>query len=242
MKIGIFGDSFADPFKNNPTKSWIDILAENYDIACFGHRGTSLYFSAKLLEENYSKFDKCVMMVTHPGRIEFPREIEKLLLNEIADCPNMFSRHITSHGQADLKFKNFKELGKSKTANAYKAAMDFYTYLHDEEKESYIHNIIVKYLKDKFPNLILLRISSATNLPNMPISDISIMETNKWGAFKFQPGFGFNECRNCHLTEANNVILGNKIVDMLQGKHVDLKITDFVHPAAEEKDFYIKKI
>ena len=78
MKIGIFGDSFADTLvcdKEEVSKhniiGWPDLLKTEYNIVNFSRGGTSLFYSYMLFKEKQTDFDKiifvrkCVNMVLH---------------------------------------------------------------------------------------------------------------------------------------------------------------------------------
>jgi hypothetical protein len=69
MKIGVFGDSFAD---SNTSKSiWWKYLAEQYqhDVECFGESGSSLVFSATKLLNSYQNYDLVIWCATSSNRL-----------------------------------------------------------------------------------------------------------------------------------------------------------------------------
>ena len=55
MKIGVFGDSYAD--KNAGNDVWFNRLFLDYshDVTSFGEMGSSIMFSATLIQEHFSK-------------------------------------------------------------------------------------------------------------------------------------------------------------------------------------------
>jgi hypothetical protein len=71
MKIGVFGDSFADP---NPWRetSWVHYLGneENIEIETFASSGTSHWWSYKKFLKNYTKFD--VVIFCHTSHMRWP--------------------------------------------------------------------------------------------------------------------------------------------------------------------------
>lgn len=76
MKIGVFGDSYADP---NPWRetSWIHYLGteENIEIETFSASGTSHWWSYKEFLNNYTKFDVVIFCHTSPMRWPYlPKE------------------------------------------------------------------------------------------------------------------------------------------------------------------------
>jgi len=233
MNIGIFGDSFADNNKANPTKNWIEVVADHFNVTCFGRSGTSLYYSLKLLEENYSKFNKCVLIATWPGRTELSsRALFSLLDN---NTRNTIRLELPSLSQCEYQIEYYKKQNNNSAVKAFEAARDYFVYLHDDKKEQYIHNALVEYAKNKFSNLLIIKISDC-------LVDVFQMENKIWNIEKKKHQFDYNDLRNCHMTEANNIIFGNKVVEMLQGKEVTLRLKDFVKPVLEDKNFYIKTL
>lgn len=73
MKIGIFGDSFADEHMKNG-KSWIECLREDYDydaVTSFGYGGTSIEWSYNNFLINVDNFDFIIFLLTDERRIHF---------------------------------------------------------------------------------------------------------------------------------------------------------------------------
>lgn len=71
MKIGIYGDSFADHHTDSKHIAWYNILS-NYipgsTVTCYGKKSTSVYYSYKKFLETYSEFDKVIFLITNPDR------------------------------------------------------------------------------------------------------------------------------------------------------------------------------
>ena len=70
MKIGVFGDSFAN---RNDTHAWWNYLSSEHGhhVRCFGEAGSSLSFSVDLLEVNHQDFDHVIWCATSTNRISF---------------------------------------------------------------------------------------------------------------------------------------------------------------------------
>lgn len=71
MKIGVFGDSFADENMQSG-KSWISWLRENDDITSvtsWGIGGTSLEYSYQKFLENHNDYDRIIFLATEPNRM-----------------------------------------------------------------------------------------------------------------------------------------------------------------------------
>lgn len=68
MKIGIFGDSFANHNFAHSEKSWMNVLRDNHDVSVFGEAGSSILFSAKRILWNYHDYDLIIWCLTGPWR------------------------------------------------------------------------------------------------------------------------------------------------------------------------------
>lgn len=79
MKIGIFGDSFADPVdevRRVAPYSWFNIFASNFSEPCkvetHGTGASSLFFSYQKFLKHYQKYDVIVVCVTGASRYPKP--------------------------------------------------------------------------------------------------------------------------------------------------------------------------
>jgi hypothetical protein len=83
MKIGIFGDSFADEHMKN-RKSWIECLRENYDydtVTSFGYGGTSIEWSYNNFLTYGSNYDFVIFFLTDERRMHFIDKDRELLFH-----------------------------------------------------------------------------------------------------------------------------------------------------------------
>ena len=73
MKIGIFGDSFADnknggtPF--NQEVSWPSLLSNKFNVTNYSKAGSGVEYSLSKLFEFASKYDKLILTLTSPVRL-----------------------------------------------------------------------------------------------------------------------------------------------------------------------------
>lgn len=70
MKIGVYGDSFADYQLSAKTFHWSNIVASklNAVVTNFGYSSASLFHSYKEFLKNYTEHDLIIFTVTHPDR------------------------------------------------------------------------------------------------------------------------------------------------------------------------------
>jgi hypothetical protein len=75
--IGIFGDSFGDPGKNQYSKlHWSNLISQrlNTNVVNYCESGSSQYFSYKTFLENHGKYEDIIFVVTDPYRYVVPIE------------------------------------------------------------------------------------------------------------------------------------------------------------------------
>ena len=75
LKVGIFGDSYADPishghdnFKDMDKLGWPNLLKSNYEVGLHGKTGSSIFYSYQQFLKYHEQYDKIVFVVTNPER------------------------------------------------------------------------------------------------------------------------------------------------------------------------------
>ena len=229
MKIGIFGDSFADPTQMNPTPTWSSILSEKHEVDNYAIMGSNLYYSASLILKTFQRYNKVILVVTQPGRLMIPEyytvpEQRKRFIAGIGTIPDL---------ESDIK-PNESYLNKF-----YQAARQYLTLLQDLNYEKYIHSLMLKDLSSKISNLILIPAFKDSGAPESINSmfDIYLKECKAWGE-TMQSARLYKDIRNCHMTAENNAIFADKVEEWINGAPVYINVDDFVAPA--NKEFYLK--
>lgn len=232
MKIGIFGDSFADIKKYNSTPNWIDLLKERYDkVQSFGSMGTNLYYSMKIFINQYKNFDKNIFMITSPFRIwanRFP----------IYPQSRQFFQGINSVEQSiDFEKENNKNSHSLYTnIKILEAVQVYYSYIQNIEEETYKHGLMIKEILSLDPNTLLVPCYN-TSMPNIDVGLFNIFEKENaaWGIDDTTTV----DTRNCHMTAENNAILSQKMIACIDNNiSFSLNIDDYVTPM--NKEFYIR--
>jgi coenzyme F420-reducing hydrogenase delta subunit len=81
MKIGIFGDSFAEATYGRPGScipgSWTNLLKEKYEVRSYGLGGTGLDYTYYEYRQNYHKYDYNIVICSALHRQTLFGEIEK---------------------------------------------------------------------------------------------------------------------------------------------------------------------
>lgn len=244
IKLGIFGDSFADdtglwvPGKfENVGPSWIDHLrlTGKYEIENFALGGSSTYYSKRLFDQHYDRFDQIIFVATFPnGRLEISN-FEKYVEN----LPKQFF-NVSSVLDAEKNIHKFNSFEKI-LLNALK---QYYVYLQDDFYDSTVHSIMLEDAQIKFPNIVFIP-GFAPSVPWLE-SDPMIKIAQKEQAF-----FNLNDsipnaedlydARKCHMCEENHEIFAKKVLEFLDGAPVKLNINDFVNPTREKSHYFRKR-
>lgn len=227
MKIGIFGDSFAS-LKLNPTPTWVDILSKKYDITNHSVSGSNLYYSVEQIKKFHLEYDKIVLVVTEPGRLQ---------ISDWIPVDSKSNQFVT--GRFDSKYLN------NLTSNPYEihtwsAANQYFTYLQNNNYDVYIHNLMVKELKEIRPDIILIPafLNSWANVKGASMHHIFLKENTEWNIGWIDTIEKYDDLRNCHMTAENNAIFAEKAEQWINGEPVHINLDDFV--TTTNKDFYLK--
>jgi hypothetical protein len=234
MKIGVFGDSFSNlKFEQNPTPTWVDILSKKYDVTNFGLNSSNLYYSIELIKKNYLDYDKIILVVTAPGRLKISKWIP-------VDNP-MYQFII---GLYDPKYLIKKPEDLDQLERSYlEAGNQYFTYLQDDTYDRYIHNLMLKDVKELKPDIILIPafLNSWFNVNGFGMNNISSKENTAWNlTWKKIIEEKYIDLRNCHMSIENNAIFAEKAEQWINGEPVYIDLNDFV--TTTDKDFYLKKI
>lgn len=217
MKIAIFGDSYAA--KGCPTSvpnEWATLLSKknnNYKIQNFAKCGTSLWWSYDLFLNNYKNFDLIIFVITRFGRL--PLVIDG---SGVGAAPSAINK---------LNYETNKHHIKLLTT-----ARDYYIYLQNDKQDLFLHKKIVEELvKVNDKKIILIPIDDSIPIEFQKIfkhtlHDITQLEikTN----FKKNTKFIMEtEHRSNHMSIENNIILAEKLHQVIQGTCDSISIDDF---------------
>ena len=235
MKIGIFGDSFASKVKKNNTISWYEILKQQHTVDVFGFDGYSLYQSLKEIKQLHANYDKIILTVTNPGRIHIP---SNSFLTEINTFSLPSVETIDYILKTNLNLKNFcSESSKNKITTILESVKHYYIHIQDIEYETYLHSLMLNDLISIRDDIILIP-SFSTSFPKIPnimsMFDIFQKENVAWD---IKDQYARLDLRNCHLTEENNIIFGQQVLDCINSTKLEINLDNFVTPT--NKEFYI---
>ena len=241
MKIGIFGDSFAQSIiwpgdvHRRVGKSWSEILSEKYDVTNFGLGGSSTYYSYKKFVKQQSKFDKVIFISSQPGRITLDDECA-LKCDFLGDL----GRHqITSYDDA-LRQLNIVKNTKQDPIDIIKlnTAMNYYLYLENRQEQLTINRLYEDAVLSLRPDCLMAPAFVQRESDKIPLHDISVMEIAHWGDSVTELLKTHREIRRSHMTEGNNLILAGLVDTWIRTSVFNISLDMFVAPDNYQRYFY----
>jgi hypothetical protein len=233
MKLGIFGDSYADincpniSLHDNDSQPWPKILESlmGADSEFFGVSSTSLWFSYQLFLQNYKKFDNIVFCYTEYNRWNSISNPEFINLSTIK-----FKEQLVNLQNKD---KNF--------IDAAKKLVDVHPILDSEEFNVFVYQTIFNNVNTicKTNNIKLINLMPFDVFPTRKTKNIKLMNlmpaevfrepaidiSNHSGACitgihevgireQYQIQVDGIDSRYCHLSSDNNKRLAKTINDL----------------------------
>lgn len=193
MKIAVFGDSFAA--KVSPPEIWWRLL-QNYehDVTCFGESGSSLMFSAELVNQHAQDYELVIWCTTTPGR--FSIKVNQKYIH--------FYQPVQS---SDLEVRLVSQ-----------AVEDYRRYLFDWTRENLAGKAIIAYLQSKFSNIMIIPsfpppVYTYPDPIGFNLYTLSEREASYYFPGKTLPDIyqHYDDLRPAHLTPINNAKLAEQV-------------------------------
>lgn len=204
MKIGVFGDSYAE--KRSESNSWWHQLKNfGHEVISYGEGGSSINFSAKLILEKHTNFDFIIWCMTTPGRFSI----------EIPGQDKIF--HTTSV-LTHTGIRISKNIPVEVDHEIVNACQTYLKYVFDPNFENVIGKALANYFLDVIPNLMIIScfpppLETDFNLYNLCTKELQQVFSDKETHEVYK---NWNDIRTCHLTVKNNQILAEIIANNLK--------------------------
>lgn len=238
ITMGIWGDSFA-AFRVNQTSNtihWFDVLQKYYTIDNWAVCASSIDYSYTRFMENHHKYEKNIFVVTHPGRIWLKNALPP-------SSPYYQYTHLNGLILAEINYNLIKKTMPNNmlAVNTFEAAINYFKYIQNDALDIHSALNMIKEIKNVRPDTLMIAcFESQNNIISKvlghenSLNDIALMENQSLGITekyftKFEDG------RNCHITEENNIILGKKMLEWLETSKVVLDLNDFYRPTNLEE-------
>lgn len=241
MKIGIFGDSFAQSNTiwshdvcGGVGKSWSEVLSEKYDVTNFGLSGSSTYYSYNKFILHQNKFDKVIFISSQPGRIT----LEGHSMLKCSYLGNVGRRQITNYCDAERQLDVV-----NKTENdpvdiiKLNTALNYYLYLENTQEQLTIHKLYEDSVINLRPDCLLIPAFIQRDDSIVELQRISSKEINYWGAPVQELLKTHREIRSCHLTEKNNLILAGLVDNWIKTNKFNSSLDMFDDPDDYQRYF-----
>jgi len=223
MKIGVFGDSFADKTAEN--SCWKELKNYGHQVEIFGEGGSSLGFSADLVLNFYKNYDFIIWCATSVSRISF--------------WYNDQIYHNTGHVKPVET--------KDKILNQYRCIIhDYISKAFDWHHQEILAHGMLHYALSQIPNLMIVPCFNTPvyfmKEPGFNLYSISEMEIQHYlpGKDMSYAMIHYQDLRGGHITKTNQQILADIIAKNLEPGIFVAKLSDFVVPK-EPFDMVLKK-
>jgi hypothetical protein len=210
MKIGVFGDSYAEHCASNPNHlqwwQYVQQQCSDIEIDNYGVAGSSLYYTWKQFQNNQHKYDKVIVYFTTPNRLWMPHLPKEWNLEHV-------------HNLDIFKYRTFKNTFNTKIM---KNALDaYYKYIVNIDEQRDIWQLQIESIKRKRPDGLYLASFCGRNTisDHMALHRISLLDGSLMD----------NQCdlRANHLNDANSKIFAEKIIRWIRTDQFSMSIDDF---------------
>jgi hypothetical protein len=164
--IGVFGDSYADPWCGNPGgkmihESWIHHLGES--AVPHGSAGTSQLWSYRQFLENHEKYDRVVFILTYAGRFDHAGDKKdwsgKWAITNLGDAERILKEGF---------WKNKKNYSDNNDWNIprVKACRDYSIHIRDDIADNLRAQLIKEGILSRRPDTIIIHLGELHRLDN----------------------------------------------------------------------------
>jgi hypothetical protein len=220
VNIGVFGDSFAE--KGADETIWFRLLQtkHGHTVTSFGESGSSINFSARLVDSLAKNYDLVIWCVTTPGRFSF--QVDN------------YQHHVTT---AWDKYRgNIPEIEKK-----HQACINYLKYVFDWEEENFVGRSIISYITKQHNNIMIIPcfpppINKEFNLYTVCENEAQHYFPNKTIPEIYQK---YHDLRPGHISHENQKILAQLINNNLQPGIFQTDYNNFIKPSLTLEKVFI---
>lgn len=213
MHIGVFGDSFAMMGWENGL-IWWRLLEQQFGhkVTSHGQAGSSIEYSAELIDMHYKQYDFMIWCLSWPGRHSIKTEDGYYHTGNLAGAQ--------------------KQKEESNLDTKINICIDYSNHIHDRDSSSRIYRAASIGFLQQYPNLMIIPCFNYPLATKFDLFSLSVIEMNY-----FFPGVPFlkvfskyQDTRPAHLTLENNKILAQLINDNLKPGIFQTEYNNFPTP------------
>jgi hypothetical protein len=231
MKIGVFGDSFADSKASGDI--WWKYLNSYYhhNVECFGESGSGLVFSARQIVDLYKNYDLIIWCVTSPNRLTI---WHRTIFKEIAI-------HITG--------RHHKNYPNPEIQEQIDIAEQYLTRVFDWQDGDFTGQCIVEFVKSKVPNLLIIPSFSSPiykDAANAGFNLFDLCYKESINYFPNKQGLAeiideYYDKRAGHFTTQTHQTLAKLIAESLTPGIFETEYSNFLPPVELFENIFIKR-
>lgn len=206
MRIGIFGDSYAE--KNIGPSAWWRILGDDHghDVTSFGAGGSSIIYSVQQIQQHHKDFDFNIWCLSCPGRFSI-KIADDDRGGQFWHSPSVMNTQGDIYTKTDLV-----------SPHIVGTCRDYLKYIFDPEEENLIGKALVHYALEQVPNLMVIPcfyppLQTPFNLYQLCELELRTFFPDKELHEIYKQ---YQDVRACHLSNTNNRILARLINQNLQ--------------------------
>jgi hypothetical protein len=214
LKLGIYGDSYAE--KRWGQEIWWRLLGSKHghDVTSFGEGGSSIMFSAHLIEKNHQHFDLNIRCLTSPGRFSFK--------NSKGNYVHTATVVETIENDPNWDYESRKKL---------EVCNDFLKYILDFDDEDFIGTAIAQYHLAKGNVCIIPCFASPLRTENN-LFEACANETFHYFGHRDMLALykEWEDLRPAHFSPINNRVLAQMVAENLKPGVLEIDLCRFVEP------------
>jgi len=217
MKIGIFGDSFAESDHDESSHGWAWHVSKNLPkahIDNYGKGGSSVYFTYSKFLKEHTKYNRVIVFGTDVSRLYLPDMPTHWRLNHIAG-----SGHFEEGSESWLRWQETDAPDEIREAITL-----YYKHIINLDQENKMRELMITDMQKLRPDMLYFdcfyETTQFSNHP--PIVDISTLEIPE--SFGKGP---FIDSRRNHMNAENNRIFGEKVTNWINTSQFEMDITEF---------------
>ena len=231
MKIGIFGDSFAD---SQTTKDiWWKYLNSYYhhDVECFGESGSSIVFSARQIIDLYKNYDLIIWCVTSPNRLTI---WHRTIFKETA--VHITGRHHKNHPDPEIQ-------------EQINIAEQYLTRVFDWPDGEFVGQCVVEFVKSKVSNLLIIPSFPAPIYQDAAKAKFNLFDLYCKETVNYFPGDQeiaeildeYHDQRAGHFTTQTHQTLAKILTESLTPGIFETEYSNFLPPVELFENIFIKR-
>jgi hypothetical protein len=233
MKIGIFGDSFADDYNMWPSHfegvgpSWIDYIRnQNIEVDNYASGGSGLYYSYEKFISSFEKYDRIIFLVSTPGRITISKNGEY--------------GHWFSLNQVEKELAACFDYEKKVRLNAI---YSYFKYVKNDQFDNLVHDMLIERILKTHDKVLMIPSFGWSRIQELtPFVSISEFEAAFWNLTEVLPNDkNLYDARKCHMCEENNLMVGEEVFNWIKTDKFNIDSKKFRKPIREFEHYFRPK-